>query len=213
MRKPTQIPKRINALVQALEQRNAELVLFSSIQEALLSRRDMSFIFELVGDQLHTMFEGYVISIATFDHESGTEYFQYHLEDGKRIYPDPRPYNKIRQILIDTHTQIMVNEMMNQLRELHQTHIDFPYVTWFRNWAEDPFGGGYHAWKAGYKVGEVMKYMRRPLQSENIHICGEAYSQQQGWVEGAFCEAEKMLEEHFGLDRPEWLDPTYYLGW
>ena len=110
MRKPTQMPKRITALVQALEQRNAELVLFSSIQEALLSRRDMSFIFELVGDQLHTMFDGYVISIATFDHESGTEYFQYHLEDGKRIYPDPRPYNKIRQILIDTHTQIMVNE-------------------------------------------------------------------------------------------------------
>jgi len=110
MSKPNQIPNRVNALKKSIEQRNAELGLFSSIQEALLSRRDMSFIFELVGNKLHEMFEGYVISIATFDHESGTEYFQYHLENNKRVYPDPRPYNKIRQILIDTHTQILVNE-------------------------------------------------------------------------------------------------------
>ncbi|MES2004726.1 MAG: GAF domain-containing protein [Bacteroidota bacterium] len=110
MPEPNQIPNRLNALEKSLVQRNAELGLFSSIQEALLSRRDMSFIFDLVGDKLHEMFEGYVISIATFDHESGTEFFQYHLEDDERLYPDPRPYNKIRQILIDTHTQILVNE-------------------------------------------------------------------------------------------------------
>ncbi len=101
---------RTNGLEKALEQRNAELILFSSIQEALLSQQEMSFIFELVGDQLHTMFDGYVISIATFDHESATEYFQYHLEDGVRSYPEPRPYNKIRQTLIDTHKQVLANE-------------------------------------------------------------------------------------------------------
>ncbi len=39
----------------------------------------------------------------------------------------------------------------------------------------------------------VMPYMRKPLNDEQIHICREAYSDQQGWVEGAFCEAEKML--------------------
>jgi hypothetical protein len=36
-----------------------------------------------------------------------------------------------------------------------------------------------------------MPYMRKPLKSEQIHNIGEAYSDQQGWVEGAFCEAEK----------------------
>jgi hypothetical protein len=46
-----------------------------------------------------------------------------------------------------------------------------------------------------------------------VHICGEAYSDQQGWVEGALCVAERMLQEHFGLKWPKWLDPNYYLGW
>ncbi len=112
-------------------------------------------------------------------------------------------------------TRLMVNEVMNQLRELHGPEVDIPdpYITWFKDWTDDPFGAGYHAWKAGYVVGDVMSYMRKPFSEESIHICGEAYSDQQGWVEGAFCEAEKMLQEHFEMDRPIWLNPDYYLGW
>ncbi len=112
-------------------------------------------------------------------------------------------------------SQLMVNEVMNELREVHGSDVDIPdpYVTWFRDWTDDPYGAGYHAWKAGYKVNEVMPYMRKPLPNENIHICGEAYSDLQGWIEGAFCEAEKMLETHFGLGYPTWLAPNYYMGW
>jgi monoamine oxidase len=43
----------------------------------------------------------------------------------------------------------------------------------------------------GYSVENVMPYMRKPVVDEAIHIIGEAYSDQQGWVEGAFCVAEK----------------------
>lgn len=112
-------------------------------------------------------------------------------------------------------SQLMVNEVLNELREVHGANVAIPepYVTWFRDWTDDPFGAGYHAWKAGFKVYEVMPYMRKPLPGENIHICGEAYSGLQGWIEGAFCEAEKMLEEHFGLAYPGWLAPGYYMGW
>lgn len=112
-------------------------------------------------------------------------------------------------------TQLMVDEVMNQLRELHgpDVIIPDPYVTWFKDWTDDPFGAGYHAWKAGYSVKDIMPFMRRPYPEEQIHICGEAYSDQQGWVEGAFCVAELMLQEHFDLKRPSWLDKDYYLGW
>lgn len=112
-------------------------------------------------------------------------------------------------------TKMMVGELMNQLRELHgqEVNIPEPYVTYFKDWTDDPFGAGYHAWKAGFSVKNVMPYMRKPVADEQIHICGEAYSDQQGWVEGAFCEAEKMLQEYFGLKRPIWLSPDYYLGW
>ncbi|RZS91938.1 flavin monoamine oxidase family protein [Aquimarina brevivitae] len=112
-------------------------------------------------------------------------------------------------------TKLMVDELMNQLREVHGDTVTIPdpYVTWFKDWTDEPFGAGYHAWKSGYDVGKVMQYMRQPVDTERIHICGEAYSDQQGWVEGAFCEAEKMLQKHFHLDWPNWLDPDYYLGW
>jgi len=109
---------------------------------------------------------------------------------------------------------VMVHEAMAQIRELHGlSTIPDPYITYFKNWTEDPYGGGYHAWKAGVDVGGVMRHMRRPDQAEAIHVCGEAYSDQQGWVEGALCVAERMLQEHFGLSWPTWLNPAYYLGW
>ena len=101
---------QIQQLELSLANRNAELSLLSSIQQALLSQKDMPFIFELVGDQLHQMFEGFVVSIATFDFETGFEHFKYHFEAGERTFPEPRPYNQIRQILIDTHQQLVVNE-------------------------------------------------------------------------------------------------------
>ena len=54
--------------------------------------------------------------------------------------------------------------------------------------------------------------MRKPLPSENVYICGEAYSNNQGWVEGALQTAQLMLEEHFGVKRPDWLPRDYDLG-
>ena len=111
-------------------------------------------------------------------------------------------------------TKVMVDEAMNQIRELHgREDIPKPYVTWYKDWSKDPYGGGYHAWKANYDIARTMKYMRNPDAEENIYICGEAYSDQQGWIEGAFCVAERMLEDYFELNRPEWLSPNYYLGW
>ena len=61
--------------------------------------------------------------------------------------------------------------------------------------------------------------VRKPFSSrprnpdERVFICGEAYSINQGWVEGALQTAELMLEEHFGLKRPSWLPSDYSLGY
>lgn len=107
----------------------------------------------------------------------------------------------------------MVSHGLNQLEKLHGiSDIPEPYYTAFKNWGHDPYGGGYHAWKANYDVGAVMQYMRKPFASHFLYVVGEAYSDQQGWVEGAFCIAEQMLQESFDLAWPDWLDPTYYLG-
>jgi monoamine oxidase len=123
-------------------------------------------------------------------------------------------------------SEVMVKEVMAQLREVHREvavqlrgirlgpgdTVPDPYVTWYKDWSEDPYGGGYHAWKAGYLVPSVVQYMRRPDQGEDVFICGEAYSEQQGWVEGALCVAERLLQGQFNLKWPSWLDEDYYLG-
>jgi len=120
------------------------------------------------------------------------------------IYPDYEHASKM-----------MVEEVMNQVRELHGPSITVPdpYTSAFKDWTEDPYGGGYHAWKNGYKIWEVMPYIRQPLKEERIFIMGEAYSDQQGWVEGALCVAEHILRDKYGLECPDWLDEHYYLGW
>lgn len=132
----------------------------------------------------------------------------------------PRATNKALQtafsekLMSNQATQVMVDEAMNQIRELHgREDIPMPYITWYKDWTQDPYGGGYHAWKANYDIANTMKYMRNPIAEETIYVCGEAYSDQQGWVEGAFCVAERMLQDYFGLPRPEWIPANYYLGW
>ncbi|HKK76664.1 MAG TPA: FAD-dependent oxidoreductase [Saprospiraceae bacterium] len=112
-------------------------------------------------------------------------------------------------------TRPMVLEVMKQVRELHGPSVEVPepYTSAFKDWTDDPYGGGYHAWKDSYKVWEVMPYIRQPYSEERVFITGEAYSDQQGWVEGAFCVAEHVMREKFDLKCPDWLNKDYYLGW
>lgn len=143
------------------------------------------------------------------------------LEPGDRERFNPRRTNFAREQALRSFepmqaAKVMVDEAMKQIRELHGTQkqlIPAPYITYFKDWSKDPYGGGYHAWDVGVQVHDVMRYMRQPLKAEAIHICGEAYSGQQGWVEGALCVAEKMLQDHFQLPKPIWLPEDYYLGW
>lgn len=107
-------------------------------------------------------------------------------------------------------TQEMVDSAQEQVREVHGLKfVPKPYTAVYHDWGEDPYGAGWHAWKAGKKFWEIMPYMRG-IPDENVHICGEAYSIGQGWVEGALQTAELMLKEHFGLSRPPFIPAEYY---
>jgi monoamine oxidase len=109
-------------------------------------------------------------------------------------------------------TDEMVQVANSQVAEVHALpEIDPPYSAVYHTWNEDPYGGGWHEWKADYRLDEVMCRMRKPVESEDIYIVGEAYSYGQGWVEGALDTAESMVEDFFGLKRPSWLQKDYAL--
>lgn len=111
-------------------------------------------------------------------------------------------------------TSQMVDTAQALVRQIHNLEfVPEPYSAAYHDWSADPYGAGWHAWKAGTRFWEIMPRIRKPVAGEDVFICGEAYSINQGWVEGALQTAELMLEEHFGLRRPSWLPSDYSLGY
>ncbi|PKD43353.1 GAF domain-containing protein [Rhodohalobacter barkolensis] len=97
-------------LFDETEQRNAELAVINSVQQGLVAEMDMQGIYDLVGEKVRVLFDAQVVIIATFNYESKQEHFQYLFENGERVQPDPRPYDKIRQRLINTQKLISIEE-------------------------------------------------------------------------------------------------------
>jgi hypothetical protein len=64
-----------------------------------------------------------------------------------------------------------------------------------RDWSRDPFGAAAHSWRPRAKSWEVRGRIKafglvgRDPEIKNVHICGEAYSDYQGFIEGALRSA------------------------
>jgi monoamine oxidase len=150
--------------------------------------------------------------------DMGTVPFWKGLEDGApyRGYRPTCLEPGVRNVIPTTEfpaTEDMVTAANRQIAAIHaMPDIPMPYSAVYHTWNEDPYGGGWHEWKANYRLDEVMCRMRKPVDNQDIFIVGEAYSYGQGWVEGALDTAESMLEDYFGFKRPAWIsDPHYAL--
>lgn len=106
---------------------------------------------------------------------------------------------------------LMVEEIHRQLLIMHgvqdRTDIPEPYSASFRDWGEDPYGGGANFWHVNVDSHRVSEEILQPKAGVPAYIVGEAYSHFQGWVEGPLRVTDRMLEKHFGLKKPEWLLP------
>ncbi|MCH7737099.1 MAG: hypothetical protein IH872_06825 [Chloroflexi bacterium] len=99
------------------------------------------------------------------------------------------------------------------LLELAKVHYNDPDAVWqipkpletvVMDWGLNPFGAGYHAWKAHFDIADVMQKIRQPAAfggaANNVFLIGSAFSNDQAWVEGAFCTAESVLTDYLGLE-------------
>lgn len=113
----------------------------------------------------------------------------------------------------------MVKMLRKQLAEIHfgpnsdYSMVPPPLEAAYMDWSLPPFNAGYHAWASHFNIGDVQQKIRKPSQlmdgiDVNIFIVGEAYSNDQAWVEGAYCTAESVLNDFFGVDPI--IDPTNY---
>ncbi len=108
--KHRELEKIVSDRTTELSQRVEELAVINSVQEGLVRELDMQAIYNLVGNRVKDVFNSQVVMIATFDHEAGMEHFQYLIEKGQRVYPAPRPLDKLRQHLIATKQKIVINK-------------------------------------------------------------------------------------------------------
>ncbi len=107
----------------------------------------------------------------------------------------------------------LVAKAGRQLRELHPdlSSVPQPCIALMRPWstALRLYHGGWHTWNPHAKPWEVMNRLKRPFRGINLYICGEAYSPEQGWVEGALKSAE-MVAKELRLGPPDWVGREDY---
>jgi hypothetical protein len=148
--------------------------------------------------------------LASYDDEQYTTFWE-DLEIGP---------NRERKIPVSADTQPlegprkapaeMVKMLRQQLAVLHfgpqadYTAVPEPLETKYMDWSLPPFNAGYHAYAAHYNICDVQQKIRKPSQlikgtDADIFIVGETYSNDQAWVEGAFCTAESVLNDFFGI--------------
>lgn len=149
--------------------------------------------------------------LASYDDEQFTSFWE-ELEYGNDTV-EKIPFSENYQPLIGPRkaTDVMVKMLRKQLAAVHfgpqadYTAVPEPLETRYMDWSLPPFNAGYHAYAAHYNVCDVQQKIRKPSQliegaDANIFIVGEAYSNDQAWVEGAYCTAESVLNDFFDIE-------------
>ncbi len=106
-------------LVHETRQRNAELALINSVQEALAGELEMQAIYDVVGDKIQEIFDAQVVDIGIFDFAAGLIRYPYAIERGVRYPDDPRPIaqSPSSQQIIETKALVLVNDVPARDRE------------------------------------------------------------------------------------------------
>jgi hypothetical protein len=148
--------------------------------------------------------------LASYDDEQFTSFWQ-ELELGpgaerqRPISENYQPLEGPRKV-----PEGMVKMLRKQLAAVHfgpqsdYSAVPEPLEAGYMDWSLPPFNAGYHAYAAHYDICDVQQKVRKPSQliegaDADIFIVGETYSNDQAWVEGAYCTAESVLNDFFGI--------------
>ncbi|HWW25463.1 MAG TPA: hypothetical protein VNZ85_06155 [Caulobacter sp.] len=149
--------------------------------------------------------------LASYDDMQYVQFWQ-ELElhvDERRTIPLEEDYQVLHKPA--TANETMIRMVLLELAKVHYgspddaSKIPYPVSAVYNDFSFNPFGAGYHAWAAHYDICDVMQRIRQPTglvdgaPAANLFIIGEAYSNDQAWVEGAFCTAESVLVDYYGM--------------
>ncbi len=95
----------------------------------------------------------------------------------------------------------LVHEIMKQVAAIFGlppgAPVPMPVLSTYRVWGQGEFGHGYHQYRLNIDDRQVYEHIWRA--APGIFVCNEAWSPEQGWVEGSLIATDHVLVEGFGL--------------
>ena len=106
-------------LVHETRQRNAELALINSVQEALAGELELQAIYDVVGDKIQEIFDAQVVDIGMYDYAAGLTRYPYAIERGVRFPDEPTPImaSPTTRELLKTKPPVLINDVPARERE------------------------------------------------------------------------------------------------
>lgn len=124
--------------------------------------------------------------------------------------PMQEKYNNETPQTIFPASRAVVNAAISFFKQIFNTnYVPRPVLTSARIWEGtnlfnvepgEQFDYGVHQWGLNADDREVISYMTQPFEGSPLYTCGEAYSDYQGWVEGALRSANLVLDRAYGLE-------------
>ncbi len=111
----------------------------------------------------------------------------------------------------------LIKKLVRYINDNREAKCSDKDIVWYgiRDWAREPFGGANHAWRPERKFWVVMRRLadiglEQTMPGPGLHVCGEAYSDYHGFIEGALRSSIYVL--HRILDRQ--CDQSFvYMPW
>lgn len=95
----------------------------------------------------------------------------------------------------------LVREAMKQLAAIFglppDAQLPMPVLSTYRVWGQGEFGHGYHQYRLNVDDRRVAEHIWRA--APGLFVCNEAWSPEQGWVEGSLIATDHVLVHGFGL--------------
>jgi PAS domain S-box-containing protein len=96
--------------IEETRQRNAELALINSVQDALARELDLQAIYDVVGDRIQEVFDAQVVDIAIYDEAARLLHFPYTIERGARFPDEPIELIGFRKHVMESREPLLLAE-------------------------------------------------------------------------------------------------------
>src|SRR5204863_170648 len=110
-------------LVAETRQRNAELALISSVQNAIAGELDPQAIYDAVGDKIQEIFDAQVVGISMLDEATGLSTTPYVIERGERLQVELRPPVGFAKYVLATREPLLLTEDLEAESERYGSFV------------------------------------------------------------------------------------------